>query len=364
MAGIYIHIPFCHAKCAYCDFYSLGSRKLAPQFTEAVLREIPLRINELAGHSIKTVYFGGGTPSSVDSSALQAILKALPTKDAVEVTIEVNPEDVDEESSRAWLEAGFNRVSMGVQSLVDSELKAVGRRHSAAAALTAIDVLRRAGFRNISADLIYGLPGQTEESWLYSLCKLLAAGIDHLSAYLLSYEEGTPLWRRLKRGLVEETSAQTAAAMYSLLCREAANAGMEHYEISNFARPGMFSRHNSAYWDLTPYLGLGPGAHSLGADGIRRHHLPDLGLYLKDPGATEPENETPEEKLNDLIIISLRTARGLDLTAVPEPHRSLLLRNARGALARGALTLRGHTLTIPPEHWLTSDAIMRDLIFC
>lgn len=363
MSGIYIHIPFCHAKCAYCDFYSLGSAKAAPRFLEALAREIPARLPELEGTVVNTVYFGGGTPSALAPEALASILNALPMQHAREVTIEVNPEDVDADNARAWLNAGFNRVSMGVQSLINSELKSVGRRHSAAAALEALKVLRRAGFNNISADLIYGLPGQTIKSWNYSLTTLIGAGIDHLSPYLLSYEEGTPLWRRLQRGVVEEASAETAAAMYSLLCHEAQKAGFEHYEISNFARPGLHSRHNSSYWDLTPYLGLGPGAHSLGADGIRRYHLPDLAQYLENPTATEQENETPEEKLNDLIIISLRTARGLDLEKIATPQRLQLLRRAQPYLDSGMLTLRDNILTIPPQHWLTSDAIMRTLIF-
>lgn len=363
MAGIYVHIPFCHAKCAYCDFYSLGSRRRADDFVAAAVREVPARLGEIAGQPVDTVYFGGGTPSSLSERQLAAILEVMPLADARELTIEVNPEDVTAANAEAWRSLGFNRVSMGVQSLCDAELRAVGRRHSAAGAVGDVETLRQAGFSNISLDLIYGLPGQSLDSWERSLDGVLALHPEHLSAYLLSYEPGTPLTRRLDRGLVQEASDELVQEMYNLLCRKTAAAGMEHYEISNFDRPGYRSRHNSAYWDLTPYLGIGPGAHSLGADGIRRFHHPDLEAYLADPADVEAEEESHAERLDDLIIITLRTRGGLDLDLLAPSDRSALLENARPALDAGLLTLTDDRLAIPEHHWLRADALIRPLLF-
>lgn len=363
MAGIYVHFPFCHAKCAYCDFYSLGSRRLAPEFADRAAAEVAPRLKELGGQKVTTVYFGGGTPSSLAPGQLAKVVEALPMSQVEEFTIEVNPEDVNAANAAAWRSLGANRISMGVQSLIDTELRAVGRRHTAAEALKAVDTLRGAGFDNISLDLIYGLPGQTMPTWERSLDGILATGVPHLSAYLLSYEPGTPLTRRLERGLVAEASEATAEAMYSLLRAKTAHAGMEHYEISSFARPGRRSRHNSSYWDLTPYLGIGPGAHSLGADGTRRRHTPDLKAWLADPLAIETEEESPEEALDDLLIIRLRTAEGLDTTALPADRRAELLEAAAPALKTGRLTLEQGSLRIPADHWLTADAIIRPLLF-
>lgn len=363
MAGIYVHIPFCHAKCAYCDFYSLGNRKLADRFIAAATEEIHCRLGELGGEAVKTVYFGGGTPSSLSAEQLSAITDALPLSDVEEFTIEVNPEDVDRDNALAWRRSGINRVSMGVQSLNDSELKAVGRRHTASDALRAVETLKQAGFDNISLDLIYGLPGQDIASWERSVDGILECGAAHLSAYLLSYEPGTALTRRLERGLVEEASEDLATEMYELLCAKTAAAGMEHYEISNFAIPGRHSRHNSSYWDLTPYLGIGPGAHSLGADMVRRYHPADIKQYLANPQDIVAETETHREQLDDLLIISLRTRRGLDTGALAADDRAELLAKAAPSLASGMLRLDGNRLSIEPGNWLRADAIIRDLIF-
>jgi len=279
-----------------------------------------------------------------------------------EFTIEVNPEDVNPDAVGLWAAMGVNRVSMGVQSLVDSELKSVGRRHSADDAIHAIEILKSGGMENISADLIYGLPGQTCESFAFSLNRLLDTGIQHLSAYLLSYEPGTLLWRRLQRGLVEEASEEMAYSMYRMLCHVARDRGFNHYEISNFALPEMESRHNSAYWTLEPYLGLGPGAHSLGADGIRRYNEPSLKEYMLNPVASIAEEETEEERLDDFLLISLRTQSGLNLSRLNENRRSQLLAAAEN-LPEGTLVREGDSLRIPESHWLRSDAIIRELLF-
>ena len=360
MAGIYVHIPFCHAKCAYCDFFSTPRMERAREVAEGIVAEYAARRSELGGEKVTTVYFGGGTPSALDPALLSRICSVLPMRSADERTVEVNPEDVTRTAAESWLELGFNRVSMGLQSLVDGELAAVGRRHDAAAALSAIATLRSAGFTNISCDLIYGLPGQTLDSWRFSLHTLLGAGIDHLSAYSLGYEQGTRLTAMLHAGKITAVGGDTVADMYALLCDEARAARFDHYEISNFARPGMRSRHNSSYWTGVPYLGLGPGAHSCDAGGVRRVGPADITRWLSVGAQVEEETDT--ERLNDAIITGLRTSAGLDMSKMPAVEAEAMLSRARRHLRAGTLELRGARLCIPEQHWIVSDGIMCDLL--
>lgn len=364
MAGIYIHIPYCHSKCAYCDFYSVARPAEASAYAAAVAREWEMRRHELGGQTVRTVYFGGGTPSILPPDVIGRMASSLPLADAVELTLEANPEDVTPEAVAAWRSAGFNRVSIGVQSLVDTELRAVGRRHSARRALDAIAMLQDGGIGRVSADLIYGLPGQTEESFGQSLEGILATGVGHLSAYSLSFEPGTRLWRWLEQGRVSEAPEELTEKMYGMLCRATAAAGMCHYEISNFAVPGQESAHNSSYWDgVTPYLGLGPGAHSLGADGVRRCVGADVRAYLADPlSVLTVEEESARERVNDRLVASLRTARGLDMASLPEWARAEIASSARGFVSGGLLEERDGRLRIPPERWLVADAVIRELL--
>ncbi len=358
MAGIYVHVPFCHAKCAYCDFYSLADRRRSGEYVEAVVREYARRKSELAEEPVRTLYFGGGTPSVLSENEFASLARVLNVPEVEEFTIEVNPEDVTEAKVEAWKRAGVNRVSMGVQSLVDEELKAVNRRHSAREALEAIALLKRHGISNISCDLIYGLPGQTLESWEYSLRKLLDAGITHLSAYNLMYEEGTLLTMRLRKGLIQEADEELIEAMYTRLCNIAGEYGFEHYEISNFATPGHCSRHNSAYWDGTPYLGLGPGAHSLDSAGVRRFAPSDLRAFLSDPeNAAIVDAEDDTDRINDRIFTALRTSRGLAVEDVPGESRAVVDKY----LSEGLMVRRGDRVAIPEEHFLISDAIIREI---
>jgi len=360
MAGIYVHIPFCHAKCAYCDFFSTPHLQRAELTADAIIAEYAARRHELGDHAISSIYFGGGTPSCLPLPLLRRICLALPMKEAVERTIEVNPEDVTEENAPAWRALGFNRVSMGVQSLVDSELQCVGRRHSADEALTAITALRAAGFANISCDLIYGLPGQTLDTWRFSLERLLSTGIEHLSAYALSYEPGTRLSAMLSAGKIEPTDDDTVADMYQLLCRHASAKGFEHYEISNFAKTGFRSLHNSSYWTSSPYLGLGPGAHSCDAEGIRRAAPNNIDKWIEQGAQIDEEDDI--DRLNDKIITGLRTSEGLDLSVFSSLQSDGLLTRAGSHIGCGHLIRTGNRLVIPEEYWLLSDAIMRDLM--
>lgn len=351
MAGLYIHIPFCRSKCAYCDFYSGPLREFeAQRYVDALTAEFEARRAEIG--CIETVYVGGGTPSSIDPMLLRGFCDLA--EPGAEITIEVNPEDVDDRLAERALTAGFNRVSMGVQSLSDTELAAIGRRHNATKAMEAVATLRRSGFTNISLDLIYGLPGQTMESWRRSLDGVLSLNPAHLSAYMLSYEPGTRLYHAREQGKIAEADDDTLLAMYDRLCHTAASAGFEHYEISNFSRPGLRSRHNSSYWDFTPYLGLGPGAHSF--DGLtRRFNPPSLHDYLKSPSAiTQAEPPEPNARHNDLVITALRTSDGID-PSVFTPSELAIARRLLEETPQGRLR-------IAEPRWPEANSIMEELI--
>lgn len=353
MAGLYIHIPFCAAKCAYCDFYSGPLREFeAESYIAAILKELKARRDEVGHEQFATIYVGGGTPSSINQKLLQPFMTEA--AQGAEITIEANPEDVTPQWADAIMEIGVNRVSMGVQSLVDSELRAVGRRHTATRAIEAVATLRHAGVTNISLDLIYGLPGQTLDTWHRSLDGILSLEPQHLSAYLLSYEPGTRLYTRLTAGKIEEASDELVTAMYSNLCDSARRAGMEHYEISNFAMPGKHSRHNSSYWDFTPYLGLGPGAHSF--DGkVRRYNPADLHRYMLSPeSAAEAEPYEPHARHNDIVITALRTARGIDPAELNPAELEVALRTLD--------TTEEGRLRIAEDQWLLSNSLMEPLI--
>lgn len=363
MAGIYIHVPFCRAKCAYCDFYSVAIRSKVEQYVAAAVEELALRRHELAPHPVTTVYIGGGTPSYLDADSLTRLVSALNLADVEEFTIEVNPEDVNAAAASLWRRLGINRVSMGVQSLVDEELKQIRRRHSANDAIEAISILGQAGFSNISCDLIYGLPGQTPSTFEQSLNRLLDTNVTHLSAYLLSYEPGTLLTRRLQKGEIAEMEFDNVMECYRKLCSLTREAGFEHYEISNFALRGRESRHNSNYWNLTPYLGIGPAAHSLRADGTRVFHNANLNEWLKSPAHVEIDDENRDNFLNDLILISLRTARGLTAQHFSDAEWQPLLKAAQPFIVSHQLLYDNGCLRIPESEWLQSDAIMRELLF-
>jgi oxygen-independent coproporphyrinogen-3 oxidase len=265
--GVYVHIPFCETKCPYCDFntYS-GIERLIPVYVDALCEELHRWANLFPEHGARTVFFGGGTPSYLPAKDLKQVMAALtcgfPLERDAEVTLEANPGDVTPERAAGWLEAGFNRVSMGVQSFDDGLLVLLGRRHTAAQAVEAFSVLRSAGFENRSLDLIFGLPQQTMQQWQDSLDQTLELAPNHVSLYGLQIEQGTPLEAFVRTGKVPRPDDDLAADMYLAAREKLASAGFRHYEISNWALPGMESRHNLNYWRNEPYLGVGPGAHS------------------------------------------------------------------------------------------------------
>ena len=354
MAGLYIHVPFCHAKCWYCDFYSLVSNERSNDYVDCLEREWNMRCYEIP--TPETIYLGGGTPSILPVSAVKRLGEWLPGIDG-EFTVEMNPEDVSQDVVAAWRGIGVNRVSMGVQSLNDVELSGVGRRHTARQAIEAYNILRDEGITNISLDLIIGLPGQSRASLGESVERLLDLRPEHFSAYILSYEQGTRLWARRQAGKVVETDDDTLVEMYGDVCRKAADYGYDHYEISNFALPGHRARHNAAYWGDVPYLGLGPAAHSF--DGrIRRANPGNLKLWIDGlkNGKTvyTVENETIADRVNDRIMVALRTSAGLDMDSLDSEYRAELERNL-ASLPDGRVLRNGSRLYIPESAWPLSD---------
>ena len=368
MSGLYIHIPFCHSKCYYCDFYSLPHNDdRHGEYIEALKREYYHRQNEIYPINPSTIYIGGGTPSILPIRLLDDLLSAMPIADAEEITIEVNPEDVTESFADFLRHSPINRVSMGVQSLDADVLRNIGRRHSPEDAIRAISMLRESGIDNLSLDLIFGLPGQTLQSWQHSLEQILSFKPEHLSAYSLMLEPGTRLYAMARSGRFKESDQELSEQMYRVLCSSARESGMEHYEISNFALPGYRSRHNSAYWDLTPYLGLGPGAHSFDGQ-TRRYNPSDLKLYLQSgTSLTETETISPAQMINEYLLLRLRTLEGLSLNdfhlRFGEEEKDRLIRRADPYIRNGNLTLTPSALSIDERHWLVSDSILVDL-FC
>ena len=388
---IYVHIPFCRSFCTYCDFYSEVAAKcrgaeetsrqeeLFGQFADALVAEVRMRGQEITDEK-NTLYIGGGTPSALPLYVFERLLEALREVGHGgpydEFTVEVNPEDIvdrGEDYVRALIAMGVNRISMGVQSFDDGILKFMNRRHSADLARKAYAILENAGVRNISIDLIFGLPQLSDGQWrdtLTSALRISPSGRPphHISAYQLSVEPGSMLARMVEKGRFEEASDELCERQYSMLCKVLSDAGYHHYEISNFARPGYEALHNSAYWRRIPYVGLGPGAHSFG--GIRSRlastlcrqwNRPDLRAYIADPASVQEYEILDDEKLIlEKIMLALRTSEGID-EAFLEEHcdREALARAVEG----GALVYAGNgRIRIPESRFFESDGIIADIV--
>lgn len=366
--GLYVHVPFCRSRCAYCDFYSTaGQEQQATAFVAAAVNEMRARRGELQGE-VATIYVGGGTPSVLPAEALSTLLEGartvFPIAHDAEVTVEVNPDDVCSALVGTLLNAGVNRVSMGVQTFDDALLRFLRRRHTGEAAVEAIGCLQREGITNISADLIYGLPGQTAEAFRSDVRRLCALPVTHLSAYALSYEEGTTLSLWLRQGKVKEQSDEQLLEMYNLLMDEAKAAGFEHYEISNFARAGRHSRHNSSYWQGIPYIGIGPGAHSYDGNRVRRANRPDLAAYIAAAGNPSYDEEllTPTTLYNEKLMTRLRTSEGLPLRLFTAEEQAFLQQMATPHIAAGTLSLADNRLRLTRKGLFVSDGVMSDLM--
>ena len=442
MAGLYIHIPFCESRCIYCGFYSTTSLKLRDDYVDALCKEMELRpIPSALGarESIRTIYLGGGTPSQLTGSQLIRLFEAirknylpdgfqdgssngfqngssdgfqdgssdgfqdessdgfhdeLPNEQKVlcpkmEITMECNPDDVTEEFCETLQQLPINRVSMGAQTFSDHRLRFLHRRHNAAEVRTAIERLRRIGIRNISIDLMFGFPNETLTDWQSDIDAAIQLGVEHISAYSLMYEEGTALYRMLEQGKIEEIDEETSRQMYELLISRLTDAGYEHYEISNFARPGKRSRHNSSYWHEIPYIGIGAAAHSykksdkngendetgsLSAcsplEAIRSWNVDDIREYISriNQGELPSESETLDlnTRYNDLITTALRTSDGINIKKMEQEFGTELAKKmmleAEKHMARGLMKITDGNLSLTHQGLYISDDVMSDFM--
>ena len=373
MAGIFIHIPFCRQKCYYCDFYKTVNTSLKQKFLGILQEEAKLSKNYLQNETIKTVYFGGGTPSVLEIKELEEILAFINqyfrVSENAEITFEANPDDLTTDYLLGLKASGINRLSIGIQAFQDVHLKKMNRRHTATQAVEVIENANRIGFDNLSADLIYGLPNLAESEWIESLRTVFQLPVQHLSAYHLTYHEGTAFYTWLKKGTLKELSENESVRQFNLLIDEAEKAGFEQYEISNFARDEKYSRHNTAYWMGTAYLGLGPSAHSF--DRIsRRWNVSHVESYIKgiESGSSYFEEEilTEKERYNEYILTHLRTKWGIDLEVVENEfglgYKSNLLKQIEKYLQTGNVLLNNRVFTLSRNGLFISDEIMTELM--
>ncbi len=373
MAGIYIHIPFCKTRCAYCDFYSTTHEEWKQQYVDAVGKELVQRKDYLKGETVDTIYMGGGTPSQLSIAQLNALFATIeahfPLSKHPEITIEANPDDVSDSYAEGLKQTPVNRFSMGIQTFNDATLRILNRRHTAQEARQAVNRLRKKGFGNISIDLIYGLPGEDLKQWEANLQQAIALNVEHISSYHLTYEEGTPLYRMLQKGLVSEVSEEHSLMCFNTLIDTLQQAGYRHYEISNFCKPGKHSRHNSSYWQGIAYLGCGAAAHSF--DGASRQwNIADIKAYIqgieKDEPCYEIETLDTPTRYNEYIMTGLRTSHGISLDEVAarygQSFADTCQKSATPHLESGKLITEENRIKLSREGIFVSDAIICDLM--
>lgn len=373
MAGIYVHIPFCKTRCIYCDFYSTTCSELKSQYIRALCRELTERKEYLKGEAVETIYFGGGTPSQLSEEDFKEVFKTIEqvygTRKATEVTLEANPDDLTEEYTQMLRTLPFNRISMGIQTFDDATLRLLNRRHNAAQAIEAVQRCRQAGFQNISIDLIYGLPGENDQRWAQDLQQAVSLNVKHISAYHLIYEEGTPLYKMLQQHSVSQVDEDSSLNFFSTLIDTLSAAGYEHYEISNFCKPEMYSRHNTSYWQGIPYLGCGPSAHSFDGNS-REWNVASLNQYLSSVEQGQRLHETEQldtrTRYNEYIITGLRTMWGISTEELKSKFGDRLWEycseQAKPYLENGKLKLHNDRLKLTREGIFVSDGIMSDLL--
>ncbi len=373
MAGVYIHIPFCRQKCYYCDFYKTVNTGLTDKFISALQKEIKLRKNYLGEESVETIYFGGGTPSILTSQELSTILSFIHSEFKVtpqaEITFEANPDDLTIDYLAALNQSGVNRLSIGIQSFHNNHLSKMNRRHDESQAIQAVENAWKVGFSNISVDLIYGLPNLTEKQWLNSLQQVFQLPVHHLSAYHLTYHEGTPFYTWLKKGTLKELEETESVQQFNSLIKEAEKAGFEQYEISNFAKNSMYSKHNTSYWLAKKYLGLGPSAHSFDCES-RQWNFAHLEGYLNAYEKSEPffeiEKLTDKEKFNEYILTRLRTKWGVSSAYIVEnfgeERASYFVKSIEKYKQSGKVLQKNDVFTLSRKGVFTSDDILVNLM--
>lgn len=372
MSGLYIHIPFCASRCIYCAFYSTVKHKQRSAYIDSVIREMLLRTDFLPqgeDATINTIYVGGGTPSQISTTDIDCLFNNIYKVygcESRETTVEVNPDDVDANLVQCLVANGVNRVSMGAQTFDDERLRWLHRRHTSKQVYEAVDRLRQAGIKRISVDLMYGFPNQTTEQWQYDIDEVLRLGVEHVSAYSLMYEEGTPLYRLLEKYEINEVDEELSLWMYNKLVEQLRSAGYEHYEVSNFALPGCRAQHNSSYWNDTPYIGLGAAAHSYNRN-VRQWNVSDIDAYMAaiNDGRVpfEQEKIDADTHYDDLVTTALRTSDGLDLTMLSAQYQEYLLKMARPHLLAKRMEQKGNRIRICEDSFMISDLIMSDLMF-
>lgn len=374
MAGIYIHVPYCKTRCIYCDFFTQTNISSKADYVSALCQELRLRKDYIGNESIKTIYFGGGTPSQLSKEdyilIFNTIYDTFEVESDAEITLESNPDDLSDSYINDLSSLPFNRLSIGIQSFDDKELTFLKRRHSAQRAKEAVLNSKKAGFDNISIDLMYGLPNQTMEIWAKNLQEALSLDIQHISSYHLIYEQGTKLYKLFKSGEVKAVDEDISVDMFALMIDELSKAGFTHYEISNFAKNEMYSKHNSSYWLGEKYLGLGPAAHSF--DGTNRAwNIASIAQYISAINKKQPKIEVEyldaSTRYNDFILTGMRTMWGVD-TAILENRfgadmKFYCIKNAQRYIDQGFVDYKGCVLTLTRTGIFISDGIMSDLMY-
>ncbi len=387
MSGIYIHIPFCKSKCGYCGFYSLPSLKLKERFLEALKEEMVTRKRYLKSETVNTIYFGGGTPSLLTVSEIDDLLHLInthyPLAENPEITLEANPDTLSLDYLQALRKMGVNRLSIGIQSFFDDDLKYLGRKHNASHARQCLDWAKQAGFINISIDLIYGLPTSDAKQWNHNLDIFFDYDLPHLSAYALTLEPNSILTKQIELGKAQPINEEDALRDYEILCRGAKENGYLHYEISNFCKRGMHSKHNASYWFGTPYAGFGPSAHSF--DGASRqwnvssvvdyceamsavsHHCFVVPPRNDAKRVQEKEQLSPEQCYDEYVMLRLRTHWGIDLKwmkrEMGERFSTFCEQHAKPLVAQGRLSQTREFLYLTDEQMLFADGVAEELFW-
>lgn len=353
--GLYIHIPFCKRKCRYCDFYSLPcAGKVPDNYVEQVTKEI----RKYGDNIFDTVYLGGGTPSLLSAEQVKTLLSAISFSEDAEITLEANPDSLTAENLKGYRAAGVNRLSIGVQSVSDTQLKTLGRLHDRLGAQRALRLAREAGFTNINGDVMLGLDNYTDREMIDTIDFLIDNGVSHISAYMLKVEEGTPFYTDPPKGL---SSEEELSEFYLKACAYLESRGFRQYEISNFAKDGMVSRHNMIYWKMEDYLGIGPAAYSCW-NGKRFHYERDLDSFMKEPHVVFDGSEDVDE----YIMLSLRLTEGLDLTQLAEKWGYALNERTVKELCllreHGLLEFDGNRISLKPEGFLVENSISSEIM--
>ena len=388
MSGIYIHIPFCKSKCGYCGFYSLPSLKLKDRFLEALKDEMVTRKRYLKSETVNTIYFGGGTPSLLAVSEIDDLLHHInthyPVAENAEITLEANPDTLSLDYLQALRKMGVNRLSIGIQSFFDDDLKYLGRKHDATHARQCLDWAKQVGFSNISIDLIYGLPTSNAEQWNRNLDIFFDYDLPHLSAYALTLEPNSILTKQIELGKAQPINEDDALRDYEILCRRVKENSYLHYEISNFCKRGMHSKHNASYWFGTPYAGFGPSAHSY--DGVSRQwNVSSVEKYidtrretarLRDQivpcpevpcPASQKEQLSPEQCYDEYVMLRLRTHWGIDLKwmkrEMGQRFSDYCEKQAQSLVAQGRLSQTREFLYLTDEQMLFADGVAEELFW-